>query len=184
MGVTLCALLGHTLTAREVMQLPQFLSSCEKLKDFAKNFYCLNHPDDSFEWDLKWDYENSIELIEETWLEEKIDDNIVPTNFTTEIGLVYVKEHILIFSFRCKYWHWGNESEVRNRCFAFTEELAKKFNQQLVIFYPDSMVEQSRIENLAQTVEETLKIADQTFGKPTGIIENDISNYYLIQRLL
>jgi hypothetical protein len=165
------------------MELPQFLSSQEKLKNLAGNIYCLDHPDDSFEWDLKWEYANSKELVEETWLEQKTNEDIIPTNFTISVGSIYVNRHILHLVFFRKYWSWGNNPEIRNAYLAFTDELAKIFNQNLVIFYPDSMVKQSNIEDLADTIGETIKIADQMFGKPTGIIEDDIKNYYFIQRL-
>lgn len=180
MGVDLCAITGHHLDAEQVYRIPSILSANKRLEQCAREIYSLNRSPKTFTWNLEWGYENSVEYIHEKWMIET-NEYEFPLNISTSIGIFYLNRFTFVISFFCKYWYWGGDQEVQRKYFDFTETLATILNQPNVIFYPDSMHEQANMEEPGLTIDQIMDKANKRWGKPTGDLEKDISDYYYIQ---
>ncbi|TSJ47813.1 hypothetical protein [Fluviicola chungangensis] len=198
MGIDLRVITGHRLSAKQVMDFPDWLEKQQQLKDVfiehsaSKLYFGYKRADILSGLEKKSTWENYTEAdLLESWENnedpERVDETgFIQVSLVTYFGFIYFNRETIEVMYFPEH-KYSNLTEVPQRSYIlnFSKALAQAFGQTQIVYCSDTY-ETEYIETLAsegKNLETIIKLGIERFGSPPKTIEAAIVNRFFIDDL-
>lgn len=204
MGVDLICVINHNFNKKELLELPSRIDNWSEIRNLLLNelpkTYSKKYIDENYsnltksyfkkdlsevKTEFKLD-ENYLELVWSQW-ENNFEVALFALKIITYFAFIVVNRKTIIIE--QMPWHkYSNldDKDMAKMILELNRIIAKKLNQNKMVYFPDSAYPTSILNNFAyegKTVEEIIEIGDSTFSYRPIEIEEGIQFKYFVDDL-